>query len=64
MKRKENFVKEMKDSYLLAVAGWVSVFVLAWLLVLRAIPFDLMSGGFCAFFFILAVCGTALSSEK
>jgi len=56
-------MKIEKPSQLLAVVAWASVFVEAWLLVLRNIPADGISWGFFAFFFLIAVASAAVSSN-
>lgn len=51
-------------SQLLALISWVSVFVEAWLLILRAIPADGLAFGFFALFFFVAVMAGAVASTK
>lgn len=53
-----------KPSAVLAYAGWVSVFVEAWLLLLRTIPADGLTWTFFAIFFVVAVMASAVYSGK
>lgn len=53
-----------KPSAILAYVGWLSVFVLGWLMVLRTIPADKLTWTFFAIFFVVAVFASAVSSEK
>ena len=54
-------MKKLSD--FLALVAWISVFVLSWILVLRIIPFDLLSGSFWAIFFLVALFSSALASR-
>lgn len=53
-----------KPSQLLALASWASVFVLSWPLLKRSVPADVMSWGFFAFFLLIAVMSSAVSSGR
>ena len=52
-----------KPSAVLAYAGWVSVFVESWLLLLRIIPADGLTWTFFGIFFVVAVIASAVSSS-
>lgn len=47
-------------SYLLAALSWMSVTSLAWLLIFRIVPADLLSGSAFLFFFLLAVIASSM----
>lgn len=49
-----------KPSATLAYAGWASVFVEAWLLLLRIIPSDVFSWTFFGIFLLIAVWASAI----
>ena len=49
-----------KPSAVLAYAGWISVFVLGWLIVLRTIPADKLTWTFFGIFFVVAVMASAV----
>lgn len=51
-----------KPSTKLAFAAWASVFALGWLLALRRLPLDALSGRLFAFFVLLAVVTSAIAS--
>jgi len=57
-------MKIEKPSQLLAILGWVSVFVEGWLLVLRQVPSDALSWGFFTFFFLVAIGASAIASPS
>ena len=59
-------MERSKLAYQLAIASWISVFLLTWSMLAfpEFLPPNSLTVGSWAFFFILAVCGTALSSEK
>lgn len=57
-------MKIEKPSQVLALAAWISVFFVAWLLVLRLIPSDWISWGFMIFFFVLAVLSAVASAKR
>lgn len=40
MKKGENLIVKFNPSILLALVGWVSLFILTWLIVLNALPVD------------------------
>ena len=48
----------------LASLAWTSIFVMLWLRILRVIEFDTVNWAILAFFFIVAVFASALSSGK
>lgn len=53
-----------KPSAFLAYAGWISVFVLGWLMVLRTVPADKLTWTFFAIFFMVALFASAVYSGK
>ena len=55
-------MKIEKPSAILAYAGWISVFVLGWLMVLRATPADKLTWTFFWIFFVVAVLASAIYS--
>lgn len=54
----------LKPSAVLAYAGWASVFIEGWLLLLRTIPADGLSWSFFGLFFLVAVMASAVYSGK
>lgn len=57
-------MQSQKRSIILAYAGWTSVFVEGWLLLLHLIPADGISLAFFALFFFLAIMASAIYSTK
>lgn len=55
-------MKIEKPSAILAYAGWISVFVLGWLMVLRTVPADRLTWIFFWIFFVVAVLASAIYS--
>lgn len=51
-----------KPSAVLAYAGWISVFVLGWLMLLRTVPADGLTWRFFGIFFVIAVWASAVYS--
>ena len=49
-------------SDLFALLGWLSVLVLAWLLVMRRVPSDGLTWGIFIFFFLFAVVASGAAS--
>lgn len=47
----------------LAVSSWGSVIVLCWLLILKVVAFDWMSGGMLFFFFLVAFISSVMASD-
>lgn len=56
-------MKWEKPSHILAFAGWLSVFVLSWLLILGYRPLNWLSAGFWFFFLIIAILASAVGSD-
>lgn len=50
--------------HILATLAWISVFTLAWLLILRLVPGDGLSWSFFAFFVLVALFASALAAPK
>ena len=57
-------MKINKPSAVLAYAGWASVFIEGWLLLLRTIPADGLTWTFFGLFFFLAVMASAVSTGR
>ncbi len=57
-------MQSQKRSVILAYAGWTSVFVEGWLLLLRLIPIDGISLSFFVLFFVLAIMASVIYSSK
>lgn len=53
----------MKLGHILATASWISMFVLAWLIIAEVVE-GLMMFGFFVFFFCLAVAVSAILAER
>lgn len=53
-------MKEIKPSLLLAALAWANLFVLCWLLILRIVPADWLSGFWIVFIFIVATMSSAV----
>jgi len=51
-------------SQLLAVVGWISVFVLGWLIVLRLAPSDALTWAFFVIFFVVALMASAVAHGR
>jgi len=54
----------MTTSQLCSILGWVSVFGMGWMFVLRLIPQDALSWGFFVFFFLVAIFASVSAMEK
>jgi hypothetical protein len=59
-----DYMKFEKPSIVLAYASWASVFLEAWLLLLRWIPSDGLTLGFFVLFFFVAVMASAVHASK
>ena len=53
----------VKPSIFVSILSWLSVFSASWLILLRRLPSDWISWSFFAFFLIVAVFSSALSSK-
>lgn len=54
----------MKLSQILAIAGWMSVFIEMWLILLERIPQDKITWWFLFFFLFIAIAASAIASPN
>jgi hypothetical protein len=59
-----SLVKESNPSVLLALVGWVSLFILTWLIVVDVLPVDWIRVSAWLFFLVIGIFASAMSLDR